>query len=50
MPDMTLDENALVPRGDVDDFSEELPLELDATQEPDAIWEWDGERWVALDA
>jgi hypothetical protein len=40
-----MQENELVPVGDPEDFAEELSLEFDASHDPDAIWEWDGETW-----
>lgn len=45
-----LDENDIVPRDDADDNAEELTLELDAALDPDAVWEWNGEAWVAVAA
>jgi hypothetical protein len=48
MQDVTLEENRLVPADDDNDFAEELSLEFDASHDPDAIWEWNGESWVAV--
>lgn len=32
------------------DFDEELTLEFDASQDPEAVWEWNGDSWVAMGA
>jgi hypothetical protein len=45
-----LDENCIVPSDDCDDFAEELALEFDGSQDPEAVWEWNGESWVAVEA
>jgi hypothetical protein len=45
-----LQENEIVPSEDADDFAEELSLELDAGQDPEAVWEWNGESWIAVAA
>jgi hypothetical protein len=50
MHDLTLDEKWDVPSNDLDDSVEELALEFDASQEPDSIWEWNGDSWVAVAA
>jgi hypothetical protein len=50
MQDVTLDENWVIPGDDNEDFGEELSLELDASHDPDAVWEWNGESWVAVAA
>jgi hypothetical protein len=44
------EENLIVQRDDDDDFGEELRLEFDASHDPDEIWEWNGESWVAVAA
>lgn len=44
------EQNEFVPSGDADDFAEELSLEFDGSQDPDAVWEWDGQVWVAVAA
>ena len=44
------EENLIVPPDDADDFSEELRLEFDASHDPDAVWEWNGESWIAVAA
>jgi len=43
-------ENESAPADDANDFAEELSLELDATQDPDAVWEWNGEAWAPVAA
>ena len=43
-------ENDLSMSAVSEDFDEELALEFDATHDPDAVWEWNGEAWVAVDA
>ena len=45
-----LDENEIVPSDDAEDFAEELTLELDASWDPEAVWEWNGESWIAVAA
>jgi hypothetical protein len=50
MQDVTLQENWFVPRDDGDDLDEELALEFDESHDPDAVWEWNGECWVAVAA
>ncbi len=42
------EENDIVPPVDAEDAVEELPLELDGTPDPDAVWEWNGDSWVAV--
>ena len=44
------DENWFVPSDDVEDFSEELTLDVDADQDPEAVWEWNGESWTPVAA
>lgn len=44
-----LEENEIVPPDD-DDFTEELTLEPDASHDPEAVWEWNGDAWVAVAA
>ncbi len=44
------DENWFVPSDDVEDVSEELTLEFDAGQDPEAVWEWNGETWAPVAA
>ena len=43
-------ENEISPANDVNDFDEELALEFDAGQDPEAVWEWNGDSWVAVAA
>lgn len=50
MQDVTLEENWIVPTDDADDFAEELALEFDAGHDPEAVWEWNGESWIAVAA
>jgi hypothetical protein len=45
-----LDENWITAADDHDDFAEELALEFDGSQDPDAVWEWDGQSWVPCNA
>jgi len=45
-----LDENWFIPADTADGNDEELALEFDASQDPEAVWEWNGESWVAVDA
>jgi hypothetical protein len=44
------DENWFVPENTAEDMSEELSLEFDASQDPDAVWEWNGESWAPVAA
>jgi hypothetical protein len=44
------DENWFVPSDDAEDVSEELALEFDAGQDPEAVWEWNGETWAPVAA
>jgi hypothetical protein len=43
-----LEENGIALADDVDDFSEELSLEFDVSHDPEAVWEWNGESWIAV--
>jgi hypothetical protein len=45
-----LDENWFVPGDDTDDFAEELSLEFDGSQDPEAVWEWNGAEWAPVAA
>ena len=45
-----LDENWIIPSDDSDDISEELALEFDGSQDPEAVWEWNGQSWVPVEA
>ena len=45
-----LEENEFAAGDDTDDFSEELSLEFDAGQDPEAVWEWNGESWAPVAA
>lgn len=45
-----LDENEITQPDDANDFSEELSLEFDAGQDPEAVWEWNGEAWTPVAA
>ena len=45
-----VDENWIALANESDDFQEEVMLELDASQEPDAVWEWNGQSWIAVAA
>lgn len=42
-------ENDLSMSSHSEDFDEELALEFDATHDPDAVWEWNGDSWVAVE-
>jgi hypothetical protein len=44
-----LDENDIADDA-ADDFLEELALEFDASHDPEAVWEWNGEAWIAVAA
>jgi hypothetical protein len=44
------DENEITQADDVDEFAEELSLEFDSTQDPEAVWEWNGEVWAPVAA
>ena len=43
-----VEQNEIVPSDEADDFDEELSLEFDASHDPDAVWEWDGQSWVVV--
>jgi hypothetical protein len=43
-------ENEITPADDAEDFGEELSLEFDASQDPEAVWEWNGEAWMPVAA
>jgi hypothetical protein len=43
-------ENEITPADDEEDFAEELSLEFDASQDPEAVWEWNGEVWMPVAA
>jgi hypothetical protein len=45
-----LQENPFAPADDEDDFAEEVTLEFDAVEDPDAVWEWNGEAWIIVAA
>ncbi|HXU68309.1 MAG TPA: hypothetical protein VN947_03220 [Polyangia bacterium] len=45
-----VEENSFVQDGDTEDFAEELSLEFDAGQDPEAVWEWNGEVWAPVAA
>ncbi|MDB4966616.1 MAG: hypothetical protein JWN44_2305 [Myxococcales bacterium] len=45
-----LDENWFIPGENVDENAEELSLEFDGGQDPEAVWEWNGDSWVAVAA
>lgn len=45
-----LDENWIVPADNTDDFDEEVALEFDSGQDPEAVWEWNGQSWIAVEA
>jgi hypothetical protein len=44
------EENEITLEDDGDGFEEELALEFDATHDPEAVWEWDGQGWIAVGA
>jgi hypothetical protein len=44
------DENWIVPGGEFEETAEELSLEFDESQDPEAIWEWNGEAWAPVAA
>jgi hypothetical protein len=43
-----LEENEITLTDDADDFAEEISLQFDTGQDPDAVWEWDGHAWIAV--
>jgi hypothetical protein len=45
-----VDENWIAIAEDADDFQEEVTLEFDGSHDPDAVWEWNGESWIAVAA
>jgi hypothetical protein len=45
-----LHENDVALFDDADDFAEELALEFDGSHDPEAVWEWNGDAWVAVAA
>ena len=45
-----LDENWFIPGDDAEDFAEEVSLEFDGSQDPEAVWEWNGETWMPVAA
>jgi hypothetical protein len=45
-----VDENWIALAEDTEDLDEEVTLEFDASHAPDAVWEWNGESWVAVAA
>jgi hypothetical protein len=45
-----LDENWFIPGDDAEDFAEEVSLEFDGSQDPEAVWEWNGETWLPVAA
>jgi hypothetical protein len=45
-----LDENWFVPGNEADENAEELSLEFDASHDPEAVWEWNGDSWIAVAA
>ena len=44
------DENWIIPGDEVEDTAEELSLEFDESQDPEAVWEWNGEVWAPVAA
>jgi hypothetical protein len=44
------DENWSIPSDTENDFPEEVALEFDANADTEAIWEWNGNSWVAVGA
>ncbi len=42
-----LEENPIVPHDD-EEFAEELLLDFEGGHDPEAVWEWDGEAWIAI--
>ena len=45
-----VEENGIIHPDDVNDFSDELALEFDVSHDPEAVWEWNGESWIAVAA
>ena len=45
-----LEENEFGHDGDTEEFTEELSLEFDGSQDPEAVWEWNGEVWAPVAA
>lgn len=44
------EENEIAQATDAEDFAEELSLEFDGSQDPEAVWEWNGEEWAPVAA
>jgi hypothetical protein len=44
------DENWSIPDEPTEDMAEELKLEFDESQDPEAIWEWNGDSWTPVAA
>ena len=44
------DENWIIPGNQDEDTAEELTLEFDGSQDPEAVWEWNGEAWAPVAA
>ncbi len=42
------EKNEFAPSGTEEDFAEELTLEFDASHDPEAVWEWNGEQWAPV--
>jgi hypothetical protein len=45
-----LNENEITQDDDAEDFAEELSLEFDGSQDPEAVWEWNGAEWAPVAA
>jgi hypothetical protein len=44
------EENEMSTSAASEDYDEELALEFDATHDPEAVWEWNGDSWIAVNA
>ena len=41
------EENSITDADDFAEPTEELDLYIDSSFDPEAVWEWDGQAWVA---
>lgn len=42
------DENLFADSNEFTEPTEELELEFDGSLDPEAVWEWDGQAWIAV--
>jgi hypothetical protein len=43
-------ENTFTAADEQNDAAEELTLELEGSSDSEAVWEWNGEAWIAVSA